>query len=280
MIMHLEATSVTTEIDVEASLDHAFRVFTDHMGTWWNPNHHILDGELAEMIFEPRVGGHIIDRATDGRECAWARVLAYDPPHSVCFSWDINLQWQLETDPSKTSEVEVTFTPDGPTRTHIVLTHRHLDRHGAGWESMREAVSSGWNLTAFAEVTERTPVTDIDHVRGVALPTITDDTMRDRLGTTRSYTAVLLRATDKCVRPDVDAIIWEHGRRNFALREHGVLPIVMPSTDNSDWAGIAVFDAPPEQVRVIMDHDPAVSAGIFTYEEHPVRGFPGSTLPA
>jgi uncharacterized protein YndB with AHSA1/START domain len=104
------------------------------------------------MVFEPRVGGHIIDRGTDGSECRWARVLAYDPPHLVCFSWDINLRWQLETDPAKTSEVEVTFTPDGPERTRVVLTHRNLDRHGDGWQSMRDAVGSGWSLDHFAEI--------------------------------------------------------------------------------------------------------------------------------
>lgn len=104
------------------------------------------------MVFEPRVGGHIIDRGTDGSECRWARVLAYDPPSRVSFSWDINLRWQLETDPAKTSEIEVTFTEDGPRRTRVVLTHRHLDRHGEGWEAMRDAVGSGWTLDRFAEV--------------------------------------------------------------------------------------------------------------------------------
>jgi uncharacterized protein YndB with AHSA1/START domain len=104
------------------------------------------------MVFEPRVGGHIIDRGTGGSECRWARVLAYDPPHRVTFSWDINLRWQLETDPAKASEIEVTFTEDGPDRTRVVLTHRHLDRHGEGWEAMRDAVGSGWTLDHFAEV--------------------------------------------------------------------------------------------------------------------------------
>ena len=150
MTTHVDATSVTTAIDVEAPVEHAFRVFTDGIGSWWNPDHHILAAELAEMVFEPYVGGHIIDRGTDGSECRWGRVLAYDPPHRVCFSWDISLSWQLETDPEKTSEIEVTFTPDGPGRTRVVLTHRHLDRHGDGWESMRDAVKQGWNLEAFA----------------------------------------------------------------------------------------------------------------------------------
>jgi uncharacterized protein YndB with AHSA1/START domain len=77
-------------------------------------------------------------------------VLAYEPPVRVCFSWDINLQWQIETDPARTSEVEITFTEVSPGRTHVVLTHRHLDRHGDGWEGMRAAVGSGWSLAAFA----------------------------------------------------------------------------------------------------------------------------------
>ena len=151
MTTQLQATSVSTSVEVEAPAEHAFRVFTEGIGSWWNPSHHILEAELAEMVFEPYAGGHIIDRGTDGTECRWARVLAYGPPRRVCFSWDINLRWQLETDPAKTSEVEVTFTPDGPARTHVVLTHRHLDRHGDGWQSMRDAVSSGWSLTRFAE---------------------------------------------------------------------------------------------------------------------------------
>ena len=151
MTTQVQETAVTTQTVVDAPIDHAFRVFTEGIGSWWDPNHHILEAELAEMVFEPRVGGHIIDRGTDGSECRWARVLAYEPPSRVCFSWDINLRWQLETDPAKASEIEVTFTEDGPDRTRVVLTHRNLDRHGKGWEAMRDAVGSGWTLDQFAE---------------------------------------------------------------------------------------------------------------------------------
>jgi uncharacterized protein YndB with AHSA1/START domain len=152
MTTQVQETSVTTQTVVDAPIDHAFRVFTEGIGSWWDPGHHILDAELAEMVFEPRVGGHIIDRGTDGSECRWARVLAYEPPHRVCFSWDINLRWQLETDPAKASEIEVTFTEEGPDRTRVLLTHRHIDRHGEGWEAMRDALGSGWTLDHFAEV--------------------------------------------------------------------------------------------------------------------------------
>jgi uncharacterized protein YndB with AHSA1/START domain len=139
-------TSVQTSIVVEAPVERAFSVFTDDIGSWWTPGHHILQAELAEMVFEPRVGGHVIDRGIDGSECRWARVLAYEPPTRLVFSWDIDLQWQLETDPARTSEVEVRFIAEGPSRTRVELEHRHLDRHGEGWEQMRAAVGApdGW----------------------------------------------------------------------------------------------------------------------------------------
>ncbi len=154
MTMHAADTSVRTSTVVEAPIMRAFSVFTDGIATWWNPHHHLLEGELADMVFEPRVGGHIIDRGVDGSESRWSRVLAYEPPTRVVFSWDINLDWQLESDPEKTSEIEVRFTEQGPNRTLVELEHRHLDRHGVGWERMRDAVGSenGWNLSDFAEV--------------------------------------------------------------------------------------------------------------------------------
>jgi uncharacterized protein YndB with AHSA1/START domain len=149
------ATTVSTSIDVDATIERAFHVFTTKIGTWWDADRHILDAELAEMEFQPWVGGNIIDRGVDGSECRWARILAYEPPTRVCFSWDINTCWQIENDPQKTSEVEITFTADRADRTHVVLTHRRLDRHGDGWEEVRDAVGSGWNLTRFAEIAAR-----------------------------------------------------------------------------------------------------------------------------
>jgi uncharacterized protein YndB with AHSA1/START domain len=154
MSIQSTAAPVRTSIVVQAPIAQAFEVFTADMGSWWPASNHILEGELAEMVFEPRVGGHIYDRATDGSECHWARVLTYEPPDRVVFSWDINLKWQLETDPRRTSEVEVRFVAETPTRTRVELEHRNLQRHGDGWESMHAAVGSpnGWTggLEAFA----------------------------------------------------------------------------------------------------------------------------------
>jgi uncharacterized protein YndB with AHSA1/START domain len=139
-------TSVRASIVVEAPIDRAFSVFTDGIGSWWDPKQHILEAELAEMVFEPRVGGYVYDRGVDGSVCRWARVLAYEPPTRVVFSWDIDTRWQLQTDLERTSEVEVRFLAEAPDRTLVELEHRNLDRHGEGWEGMRDAVGSpeGW----------------------------------------------------------------------------------------------------------------------------------------
>jgi uncharacterized protein YndB with AHSA1/START domain len=141
-------TSVRTSIVVEAPIERAFQVFTEDFGSFKPPEHNLLAVEIAETVFEPRVGGHLYDRGVDGSECRWARVLAYEPPERVVFSWDISPQWQIETDLEKTSEVEVRFFPEAPERTLVELEHRNLDRHGEGWEGVREGVggSGGWPL--------------------------------------------------------------------------------------------------------------------------------------
>ncbi len=148
-------SAVQASVVVSASQEHAFSVFTEGIGSWWPPEHHILEGELAEMVFEPLVGGAVYDRATDGAECRWGRVLAYDPPHRFVITWNINLQWQLESDLTKVSEIEVTFIAESPTTTRVELTHRNLERHGPGWKQMRDGVASpdGWQLglARFAE---------------------------------------------------------------------------------------------------------------------------------
>jgi uncharacterized protein YndB with AHSA1/START domain len=159
MTMQSTDTSVRASVEVAAPIDTAFSVFTEDIGSWWDPSHHILEGELAEMVFEPRVGGHLYDRGVDGSECRWARVLAYEPPRRLVISWDINPQWKIERDPERTSEVEVRFTELAPRRTLVELEHRNLDRHGDGWEGVRDGVGSpgGWpaGMRAFAARLER-----------------------------------------------------------------------------------------------------------------------------
>jgi uncharacterized protein YndB with AHSA1/START domain len=149
-------TSIRHSVVVEAPIERAFSVFTDGFGSFKPREHNLLDAPIAETVFEPHVGGHIYDRGVDGSECRWARVLVYEPPNRVVFSWDISPRWQLEPDPDKTSEVDVRFVAEGPERTRVELEHRNLDRHGEGWESERDGVDgeAGWPLylDRFAEL--------------------------------------------------------------------------------------------------------------------------------
>jgi uncharacterized protein YndB with AHSA1/START domain len=142
------ATTVQTSVVVEAPIDRAFRVFTENFGSFKPPEHNMLGVEIAETVFEPRVGGHLYDRGVDGSECRWARILVYEPPTRVVFSWDISPHWQIEPDVNKASEVEVRFIAETDQRTRVALEHRNLERHGDGWEGVRDGVAGddGWPL--------------------------------------------------------------------------------------------------------------------------------------
>jgi uncharacterized protein YndB with AHSA1/START domain len=165
--VRVQDTTVTTSIVVDADVERAFSVFTDGIDSWWDRDHTIGDEPLAKMVLEPFEGGRAYGIGDKGGESDWGRVLVYDRPHRVVIAWDITLEWKREVDPAKASEFEVRFTPQdersgdegsarGRSRTLVVLEHRHLDRHGEGWEAMRDAVASpgGWGagLRRFAEV--------------------------------------------------------------------------------------------------------------------------------
>jgi uncharacterized protein YndB with AHSA1/START domain len=141
-------TAVGRSVVVQAPLERAFTVFTDRFGDFKPREHNLLTSPIAKTVFEPRVGGHIYDIAEDGSECRWARVLAYEPHERVVFSWDIGPDWQIVADPENASEVEVRFIVETPERTRVELEHRNLDRHGPGWEAVRDGIASdgGWPL--------------------------------------------------------------------------------------------------------------------------------------
>src|SRR3984893_17524295 len=142
------AAVVRTQLVVDAPIRRAFAVFTERFGDFKPPEHTLLRGPIAETVFEPRVGGHIYDRAVDGSECRWARILVFEPPERVVFSWDISPQWRIETEPDNASEVEVRFVAETQQRTRVELEHRNLDRHGPGWEAVRDGIAddAGWSL--------------------------------------------------------------------------------------------------------------------------------------
>jgi uncharacterized protein YndB with AHSA1/START domain len=140
-------TSVRAQIVVEVPIEHAFAVFTRD-ASWKPREHNLLEVEIAESVFEAHVGGYVYDRGVDGSECRWARVLTYDPPRRVVLGWLFTPQWRVASDLARTSEVEVRFIAEAPERTRVEIEHRLLDRHGEGWEAMRDSVGApdGWPL--------------------------------------------------------------------------------------------------------------------------------------
>ena len=155
MTTQAQDATVRREIVVDAPAERAFRLFTERFDQIKSKEHNMLAVAIEECVFEPRAGGRVYDRGTDGSECQWGRVLAYEPPDRIVFSWDIGPTWQIETDPARTSEVEMRFLAEGD-RTRVILEHRHLDRHGEGWEGVAFGVGAdeGWAgyLARFAEV--------------------------------------------------------------------------------------------------------------------------------
>ncbi len=149
---------IRKSVVVNAGIERAFALFVERFDAIKPREHVLLAVPVAETVFEPQVGGHIYDRGEDGSRCEWARVLVYEPPSRVVFSWDIGPTWQLVTDPAHTSEVEVRFVAESPDSTRVELEHRHLERHGTGWQAVAHGVGgdAGWPLylRRYVELTE------------------------------------------------------------------------------------------------------------------------------
>lgn len=144
-----QSDAVRLGVTVGVSAERAFRAFTQQFDQIKPREHNLLAPEpIAETVFETWVGGHVYDRGEDGSICRWARVLAFEPPRRFLISWDISPTWQIQADPARASEVEVTFIPEGPDQTRVELEHRHFERHGEGWQHVRAGIADegGWPL--------------------------------------------------------------------------------------------------------------------------------------
>lgn len=135
---------VRKSVVVDTPIERAFELFTARFGDWWPTDHHIGKQAYENSFIEPRAGGRWYERAIDGSECDWGRVIEWDPPHRVLLSWKIRPDWQADADDAKASEVEVRFISESPGATRVELEHRHLERHGDGADQYRTALNSGW----------------------------------------------------------------------------------------------------------------------------------------
>ena len=139
---------VRKSVTVRASADRAFQVFTEGFDTWWPRTHHIGKSPMKKAIVEGRVGGRCYSEQTDGTDCDWGQVLAWEPPTRLVIAWQINHMWGYEPNLANSSEVEVRFTPLADGSTRVDLEHRYFERHGEGWEQIRKSVDSsgGWGM--------------------------------------------------------------------------------------------------------------------------------------
>ena len=139
---------------VNAPQAHAFAVFTERLADWWPLQRYHIGSQAAQTaILEPRVGGRWFERAADGTECDWGRVLVWEPPHRLVLSWDIGADWQFH--PDLGTEVDVRFIAEGSDTTRVELEHRRLERYAEKAAEMRTIFDSdgGWSalLQSFAQ---------------------------------------------------------------------------------------------------------------------------------
>jgi hypothetical protein len=123
----------------------------------------------------------------------------------------------------------------------------------------------------------------VSYTGEACLPVVTDEMLRDALHGIRHYTVCILKAGPGYQEPGparerwVADLIWQHGKRNYALYLAGLKRIICPIGDGSGITGVSIFDADPDEVDQIMRQDPGVQAGLFSYELHATRTFPQST---
>jgi uncharacterized protein YndB with AHSA1/START domain len=141
-------TALRLSIEVAVGVQRAFDVFTQDFDRIKPREHNMLGEPIEETVLELKAGGRLYDRGASGATCDWGGVIAVDPPHRLVLAWNISPHWQIETDPSHASEIEIIFTELDEGHTRVDLEHRNLDRHGDGWQGLRGGLEApdGWPL--------------------------------------------------------------------------------------------------------------------------------------
>ena len=136
--------------DVACSAEHAFRVWTSGIGTWWPPDHTVA-GRPGLVVLQSGVGGRIYERAADGVEHEWGEVTAWQPPARLAYLW------YLGRDRSDATEVEIRFLAQGTVATRVEIEHRGWERLGATAGQWRDRNRAGWQtlLPHFVAAIER-----------------------------------------------------------------------------------------------------------------------------
>jgi uncharacterized protein YndB with AHSA1/START domain len=129
---------------VDCAPEHAFAVFTRNMGRWWPATHHVGATPFRDVIVEPRSGGRWYEINAEDEEGQWGHVLAWEPPQRVVLSWHLGTTFAYDPDLAHASELDIRFHAAGDNRTRVEFEHRHIERHGEGYEKLRDVLDGGW----------------------------------------------------------------------------------------------------------------------------------------
>ena len=124
------------EFVVDCAREHAWSVWAERTSLWW-PATHSVSGAPEAVTIEPRTGGRIFERAPGGEEHEWGRVIRWEPPRRLVYSW------HLRQDAADATEVEITFEEAGE-GTAVTITHRGWERLGERGPGLRERNVRGW----------------------------------------------------------------------------------------------------------------------------------------
>ncbi|MDT5292711.1 MAG: hypothetical protein QOF88_7600, partial [Mycobacterium sp.] len=75
--------------ELSCPTDHAFDVWTTRIAGWWPKGHSTSGDPGASVVLEPREGGRIFERLTDGTEIDWGVITQWDPPRRLGYTWHI-----------------------------------------------------------------------------------------------------------------------------------------------------------------------------------------------
>jgi len=124
--------------EVACAPDHAFQTWTAQTSIWWPSSHTVSASDGLEVIFEPRVGGRIFERTSEGVEHDWGEIIAWEPPRRVAYLW------HLRVDQADATEVDISFIAGDPGTTRVEIEHRGWERLGSDALARRDANRAGW----------------------------------------------------------------------------------------------------------------------------------------
>jgi len=137
--MKTDLPPIVRSVSVSWNPEAAFQRFTADFARWWPWHTHSIGGveRVDRIVFECRAGGLIFEQHKDGRRFQWGKVLEWEPPRRVKFTW------HPSRDAATAQDVELVFHPEG-SGTRLELTSSNWENWGAGAKGARRGYDLGW----------------------------------------------------------------------------------------------------------------------------------------